>query len=131
MVGRGHTMGRAFPSVGPKGTVDLLQTCGSHRKEEMLSVHCQSSSDDEARRERIYQGDIFLFAPRASTLALSDFARGFLEEAFHPLDPLHARGTSPPEAYADLVAPVKPAFIHCPTTKTLIRELLEDFGCDG
>jgi hypothetical protein len=37
---------------------------------------------DQLRRQRIYEGQIFVFTPRPSTIALCDFARELIEEAF-------------------------------------------------
>ncbi len=95
----------------------------------MIVVHYESALDDAARRELLYAGDVFLFGPRPSTLALCDFARGFIEDAFAPLDPLHAQDELTPEAYVDLVAPIKPKFIHHARTKGLIQDLLGDLCC--
>jgi hypothetical protein len=86
-------------------------------------------SDDE-RRAAIYDGGVFVYSPRASTTALSDFAREMVAKAFHPFHPEEAHRHLPVERYAQILGEVKPAFIHHPESKRLIRELLLDFGCD-
>ena len=53
-----------------------------------------------------------------------------IEDAFGDIDPLRAQYEMPVERYVEICAPLKPAFIHHDTTKRLIHDLLEDFGCD-
>jgi hypothetical protein len=86
-------------------------------------------SDDE-RRRRLYAGDIFVFAPRASTRRLSEFAGELIEEAFGPLDPREAQHTLPVETFVNIVAPLKPRFIHHPRTTGLVLDALQDLGVD-
>jgi hypothetical protein len=85
---------------------------------------------DAERRAALYDGALFLFSPRASTAALCDFARERVADAFAPLDPETAHLSMPVERYAQILADLKPAFIHHPESKRLIRELLVDLGCD-
>jgi hypothetical protein len=85
---------------------------------------------DRERRQRLYGGDIFVFSPRPSTRALADFARSLVEEAFAPLDPQHAQHALPVQQFIDIVAPLKPRFIHHPVTLELERALLADLGVD-
>lgn len=91
--------------------------------------HAATLSDDE-RRARLYEGDLFTYAPRASTVALCDFARELAREAFAPHDPELAQHALPVERFAAILAELKPRFIHHPESKRLIRELLIDLGCD-
>ncbi len=96
----------------------------------MNTVYFDSSVDDHVRRERLYGGNLFVFSPRPSSIALCDHARGMIEEAFGSLDPLTAQYNMPVEDYVGIIAPLKPRFIHDATTKQLVREVLRDFGCD-
>src|SRR5688572_3870826 len=86
--------------------------------------------DEPERRRRIYEGDVFVFSPRPSMVALCEFARSLAVEAFAPLDPREAQRTLPVEQFVDIVAPLKPRFIHHPETKGLIRAVIEELGCD-
>jgi hypothetical protein len=86
---------------------------------------------DDERREGLYAGDLFTYTPRASTVALCDFARELAREAFAPHDPELAQHVLPVERYAAILAELKPRFIHHPESKRLIRELLLDFDCDA
>jgi hypothetical protein len=88
-----------------------------------------SSKSDEERRSKLYDGQIFIFTPRATTLAFIRHAREMIEGAFPGKDPRYAQFDMPVEEYVSIVAPLKPRFIHNDMTKKLIRDLLEDFGC--
>jgi hypothetical protein len=96
----------------------------------MPAIYVDSSVSDEVRRARLYSGELFVFTPRPSTLALCEFARELIEEAFGSIDPEQAQYHMPVEKYVEIVAPLKPKFIHHPKTKELLRAVLEDFGCD-
>ncbi len=95
-----------------------------------MTVYVDSHLPDEVRREYLYRGDIFVFSPRKSSLALCEFARGMIEEALHPLDPRTAQYEMPVEEYVSVVAPLKPRFIHHPESMRLIREILREVGAD-
>jgi hypothetical protein len=95
----------------------------------MNSVYFDSLLDDEARRQHLYNGQLFVFSPRPSSRALCDFAREMAETAFRPLDPRDAQHALPVERYVEILAGLKPRFIHHPKSKQLIRDLLADLGC--
>jgi hypothetical protein len=96
----------------------------------MNTVFFDSNVTDEVRRKRLYEGQIFVFSPRPSSVALCEFARTMIEDGFGGLDPRTAQYNMPVEEYVSLVAPLKPKFIHDPETKKLLRALVEDFACD-
>ena len=96
----------------------------------MITTTLDSHLSDEQRRRRLYAGDIFMFSSRPSTKALTDLARGFIEEAFGSDDPEHAQHHMQVERFVEIVAPLKPRFIHDPRTTKLLLEVLEDVGID-
>jgi hypothetical protein len=96
----------------------------------MNTAYIDAQATDADRRERLYDGQIFLFSPRPSSLALVEHARAMIEAAFAGVDPRLAQYEMPVERYVEICAPLKPAFIHNDTTKRLVRELLADIGCD-
>jgi hypothetical protein len=96
----------------------------------MNTIYLDSPVGDDIRRQRLSDGQLFLFSPRPSTIALCDFAREMIEEAFNGLDPLTAQYDMSVEQYVAIVAPLKPKFIHHPRTKELMRNLLTDLGCE-
>jgi hypothetical protein len=95
-----------------------------------LALHFDSPIPDDERRARLYRGEIFVYGARASTLALCEFARELVCDAFRPLDPELAQHELPVERFAALLAELKPRFIHHPESKRLIRAVLAEFGCD-
>jgi hypothetical protein len=104
---------------------------GAGRDEgDVSAVFFDSSASDDERRERLYAGDLFFYSPRPSILALRDLARTMVEEAFGGLDPIVAQRELPVERYVDILARLKPAFIHHPECKILLRALLAEMGCE-
>src|SRR5262249_38053061 len=83
----------------------------------------------DERRRLLYQGQLFVYAPKKSSLALCALARGLIEEAFAPLDPLTAQRELSVERYAEILGKLKPSFIHHPGAKQNIQEMLTDLGC--
>jgi hypothetical protein len=96
----------------------------------MNSVFLDAPMNDDARRLGIYDGQFFVFSPRPSSLALCELARAMAKQAFRPYDPRYAQHHMPPEKYAEILARLKPAFIHHPACKELIPRLLGELGCD-
>jgi hypothetical protein len=96
----------------------------------MHAIYLDSPASDDTRRERLYDGDLFVYSPRPATKALCEFGRQMAEEAFAPLDPETAQEEMEVEDYAALLAELKPRFIHDPESKRLIQEMLTDLGCD-
>src|SRR4051794_18443470 len=96
----------------------------------MSTIYFDTHLGDEERRRRLYSGDVFVYSPRPSTRALTEFARSLIEDAFAPLDPVHAQDSLPVERFVEIVGPLKPRFIHHPRTLELLRDLLRDLGAD-
>jgi hypothetical protein len=96
----------------------------------MNSIFFDSGLSDNARRRRLYDGQLFLYSPRDSAIDFCEFARGMIKEAFGGLDPEIAQYHMPVEDYAAILARLKPAFIHHPKSKQFVREILRAHGCD-
>ncbi len=96
----------------------------------MNSVFLDAQVSDTVRRERLYSGQLFLYAPTPSSLALCEFARSMIQEAFGTRDPEKAQFDMPVEEYAALLADLKPKFIHHPACKEYIQGMLRELGCD-
>jgi hypothetical protein len=96
----------------------------------MHTVYVDASSSHEDRLNRLYDGELLVYTPRPSTLALCDFAREMIEEAFAPHDYLEAQFHMPVEEWVARFGPVKPAFIHHPRTRGLVGDVLAEIGCD-
>ena len=79
----------------------------------MSTLYFESDAPDDVRRHRIYDGDVFVYAPRESTRAFTEFARELIEAAFAPLDPRAAQFELPVEQFVEIVAPLN-AGVHPP-----------------
>jgi hypothetical protein len=85
---------------------------------------------DHERRKRLYDGQLFVLSPGQSSLALCEFARGMIEEAFGGIEPTEAQYHMPVEQYVSIIAPLKPKFIHDPKTMQLLKAVVSELGCD-
>lgn len=94
------------------------------------TVYVDAKMTDDQRRNGLYTGQLFVYSPRETSLALTEFAREMICEAFHCSDPTLAQFDMPVEKFVEIFAPLKPAFIHHPKTKSLLQQMLLDFGCD-
>src|SRR6266566_2925826 len=88
------------------------------------------SNQCRRRRELLYRGQLLVYSPTRSSLALVEFARKMAEEAFHPHDPETAQYHVPVERYAAILAEMKPKFIHAPESKRCIQGMLREIGAD-
>jgi hypothetical protein len=96
----------------------------------VTSVSIDARVSDAERRRRIFDGELFLYSPTEPSLELVEFARSFIAEAFDGRDPELAQFEMPVEAFAALLAELKPRFIHHPECKRLLPRILDVLGCD-
>jgi len=96
----------------------------------MNSVFFDSTLGDDARRESLYAGQLFVYSATPSARALIDLARRLIKDAFGRRDPELAQHELPVEEYAALLADLKPQFIHHPDAKKAIQGILRELGCD-
>ena len=96
----------------------------------MNTVYVDPKVSDDVRRERLYNGELFVYSPSSSSLALCQLGREMAEEAFAPYDPREAQHHLPVEEYAAILSELKPKFIHHPKSKEFIQGMLSEFGCD-
>jgi len=94
------------------------------------TIYFDSPVSEEERRRQLYDGQLFVFSPRPSTIALCDFARQLIQEAFGSLDPREAQHSLSVEEYAAILGKLKPYFIHHPKSKQLLQSVLTEAGCD-
>jgi len=71
-----------------------------------------------------------LYSPNKASLELCEFARGLIVDAFAGHDPEYAQFELPVERYAEILAELKPHFIHHPESKRIIRNMLLELDCD-
>ncbi|GAA3416731.1 hypothetical protein [Streptosporangium vulgare] len=96
----------------------------------MTTVFSNSVVDDDTRREQLYQGQVFVYSATPASTLLAAFARELIAEAFGERDPETAQFDMPVEEFADLLAGLKPRFIHHPRCKELLPAVLKELGCD-
>ena len=95
-----------------------------------MNIYIDSRMTDEARRAQLYDGSLFVYSPSPSAFKLCELARQLTEEAFHPLDPTKLHESLPAERCAQILAVLKPKFIHHPEAKEYISGMLAESGCD-
>lgn len=96
----------------------------------MNAIYHDAALSDDERREKLFEGQLFVFSPTPSAVALCAHARELIQEAFGDLDPPTAQDSLPVEEYAAILAELKPKFIHHPKSKEHIQGLLRELGCD-
>jgi len=96
----------------------------------MPTIYLDAAHSDESRRHRLYGGDLYAFSPTASATKLAELAQELSEAAFAPFDPQVAQESMPAERYVEILAELKPKFIHHPRAKELIAGMLSDVGAD-
>jgi len=96
----------------------------------MNTVFFDAKVSDGVRRQGLYDGQLYVHSSVPSSLALCEFARQMSEAAFAPLDPRQAQHRLPVERFANILAELKPKFIHHPRSKQLIQQVLTEMGCD-
>jgi hypothetical protein len=94
------------------------------------AVYLDPDFSDDERRQRLYDGQLFVYSPRPSGTAFATFARAMIDEAFAPLDPRSAQHEMDVDRYAAILGKLKPAFIHHEESKRYLSTLLADLGCD-
>ena len=95
-----------------------------------MNIFVDSQMKEEARRHELYRGSIFVCSPSASALKLCRLAQELIEEAFRPLDPQKVHESLPAEKCAEILAVLKPKFIHHMQSKEYIQGMLREAGCD-
>jgi hypothetical protein len=98
--------------------------------DKQMNIYVDAKMSDDSRRKEVYNGSIFVHAPGRSALKLCQLAQVLIAEAFGAVDPLKVQDTVSPERCAEILATLKPKFIHHPKAKEYIQEILADLGCD-
>ena len=96
----------------------------------MPTIYTDRDLSDEQRRHLLYSGELFAYSAGNSGAKLCELARELSESAFEPCDPQVAQESLSPERYVEILADLKPTFIHHPRAKELIAGLLVEVGCD-
>jgi hypothetical protein len=95
-----------------------------------MDISFNPAGGDEGHRLRTYQGELTILPPSPASCALVEFARDQIEAAFAPCHPQHAHGELAATETVEILARLKPQFIHDPLTRNRPQGLLVDVGCD-
>jgi hypothetical protein len=98
--------------------------------DEVNTIYFDSQMTDDLRRDRLYEGHLFVKSATPGSLALVQLAREMIRDAFGSYDPETAQRNMPVEEYASILATLKPKFIHHPKSKECIQAILRETGCD-
>jgi hypothetical protein len=96
----------------------------------MNAIFFDPACSSDIQREKLFAGQLIVHLPTPSSLALVDFAKTMLKEAFGTLDPETAQFHMEVENYAALLADLKPKFIHHPRSKECLQGIMRELGCD-
>lgn len=97
----------------------------------LTPIYVNRATSDDDRRNRIFDGGIFLYsAPKAST-SLVEWARELATDAFpRGIDILRAHEVMEVSKFVDYAGPLKSRFTNDKRTKELCQQLIMDMGCD-
>jgi len=95
-----------------------------------MNVYVDAKMNDAQRRSELYSGAIFVQSPTENALKLCRLAQEMIEEVFRPFDPLTIHEKIAAEKCAEILAELKPKFIHHPKSKEYIRGMLVESGRD-
>jgi hypothetical protein len=95
-----------------------------------MNIYTDSKMREDPRRQELYNGSLFVQSGFPGVSELCQLARELIEEAFRPLDPRTAQNTLPVEQCVEILALLKPHFIHHPKAKECIQRILTESGCD-
>jgi hypothetical protein len=95
-----------------------------------MDLFFDSTADDQRRRAEVYRGSIFVYSPSPGALRLCEFTQNLIESAFHPHDPRTVHRQIAVEQCVEILARLKPEFIHHPRSKQLIQDVLTERGYD-
>ncbi|MFI6871335.1 hypothetical protein [Nocardia sp. NPDC050406] len=96
----------------------------------MTTVYSAPRVTDDHRRELLYHGAVCVYPATDASLALTEFARELIAEAFGPLDPQTAQHELPVRRMVEILAALKPRFIHHERSKQLVAAVMKSHGCD-
>lgn len=95
-----------------------------------MNIYVDAKMSDDQRRAELYGGAIFVQSPSKNALKLCHLAQELIEEALHPFNPLQVHEKIPAEKCAEILATLKPKFIHHPQAKECIQGMLAESGCN-
>jgi hypothetical protein len=96
----------------------------------MTTLWFEPRLDDPTRRKAVFGGAVAVYRASVATRALGDYAREMIADAFRGLDPRLAQHDLSVEAFVERAGPLKTRFTNDAGTKSRLRNLLAEYGCD-
>jgi len=96
----------------------------------MSAINFDARISDYERRQRLFDGEIFVYSPNNHSMELVQLAQELIEAAFPDQDPQLAQFNYPVEEYASILTRLKPEFIHHPRAKEIMPKMFEALGSD-
>jgi hypothetical protein len=96
----------------------------------MNTIYFDSTAEDHVRRQHLYDGQIFVFSPRPSAIALCHLACNLIEAVFGAPIPAVAEDGLATDKFLAAESSLKQQLMHHPQTKQLVQALLQDLRCD-
>lgn len=96
----------------------------------MNTIYFDRNMPDQLRRQELYNGQLFAYSRCDAVLRFAQFTRDLIIEAFGDPDPATIQERVPVERCVEILAELKPRFIHHPESKRFVREMLVELGCD-
>src|SRR5215471_14329105 len=96
----------------------------------MHSIFHDAAVSDQVRRSNLFQGQLYVYSRRPTSIELCKLAGDMAKEAFAPHQPCEAQHHLPVDQFPKILADLKPRFIHHPQCKRLLPKLLRELGCD-
>jgi len=94
------------------------------------TIYFDFKKGDQARREMLYDGQLFVYSPCKSAVEMCKFTQDLIRSHFGSIDPVTAQYNMPVEEYAAVLSDLKPKFIHHPESKKYLQAILSELGCD-
>jgi hypothetical protein len=96
----------------------------------VITLYLNRHVSEPERRESIYAGDFHLITGHPASLAIVEFARELIAEAFGDLDPERAQFEIELDDFIQRVSPLKSRFVNDERTRVLTRDLVLAMGVD-
>ena len=95
-----------------------------------ISIEMGINGDIETMERDTYRGRLTLLPADEAGIALCNWAKEMVEEAYSPLDPQTAQHHLNVDEFVEIAARLKPDFIHSPKTRVLQKQYLTALGFD-
>jgi hypothetical protein len=97
----------------------------------VITIYLNREVDESERRASVYRGDFHLIMGHPASLAIVEWTRELVGDAFGDLDPERAQFALSLDDFVARVSPLKSTFVNHERTKELVRDLVLAMGVDA